>query len=313
MNLPGMKDREPLTDPANKTVLITGAGGGSGRQMVRKFGAAGARLTLTDCSERLLCDAVNAAGDVGVASAVANLATEEGCDAIAGLCRCVPDILVNNAGIGVGGRLDHIPRDQWEALMQLKLLATMRLLNLLVPQFVERGSGHIASISSLAGWIGSPGLSAYCASKNGLRGFGKSLAADLEGTGVHVTNVYPCFSRTPILDSPQHGFDQRRVPPAYLVSDPAVVDGDDGVVHRDMQHRVGAHLRERLADVVLLCQLVSFDADQGVGYPVTVRPGLVRPCLRGKRLVVVDDIHAHRRNAFDVIALQIAKTETDEE
>ena len=83
---------------------------------------------------------------------------------------------------------------------------------------------------SIAGWVGAEGLSAYCAAKFGLRGFGISLAADLEGTGVEVTNVYPCFSRTPILDSPQYGFEEQRSAPEFLISDPArvvdrIVDG----------------------------------------------------------------------------------------
>ena len=50
-----------------------------------------------------------------------------------------------------------------------------------------------------------------------------SLAADLRGTGVEVTNVYPCFSRTPILESPQHGYEQQREVPECLISDPAHV------------------------------------------------------------------------------------------
>jgi short-subunit dehydrogenase len=66
-------------------------------------------------------------------------------------------------------------------------------------------------------------MSSYCASKFGLRGFGMSLAADLSDTGVEVTNVYPCFSRTPILDSPQHGYEEQRTVPEYLISDPAHV------------------------------------------------------------------------------------------
>jgi NAD(P)-dependent dehydrogenase (short-subunit alcohol dehydrogenase family) len=215
-----------MTDLANKTVLITGAGGGFGRQMVKQFGAAGAKLVLTDIDERALQGAVADAGNHLVATVAADLASVAGCDAVAETCAAlglVPDILVNNAGIGVAGRLDHIPGDQWESLMQLNLLAPMRLCNRFVPGMAERGSGHIVNISSLAGWTGSRGLSAYCASKFGLRGFGVSLAADLEDTGVHVTNVYPCFSRTAILDSPQYGFEQRREVPAYLISDPADV------------------------------------------------------------------------------------------
>ena len=215
-----------MTDPTNKTVLITGSGGGFGRHMVRQFRAAGAKLILTDFSDGALRDAIDDAGDDLIASVAADLATIQGCDAVASICTSrdvVPNILVNNAGIGIAGRLDHVPHEDWETLMQLNLLAPMRLCNLFLPGMLERGSGHIVNISSLAGWIGSPGLSSYCASKFGLRGFGESLAADLEETGVHVTNVYPCFSQTPILDSPQHGYEHRRVPPAYLVSEPADV------------------------------------------------------------------------------------------
>ena len=215
-----------MTDPANTTVLLTGAGGGFGRHMVRQFRAAGAKLILTDVSDDALHDVVDDAGDDLVASVAADLAREAGCDAVAETCasrNLVPNILVNNAGLGVAGRLDHVPRDRWESLMQLNLLAPMRLCNLFVPGMIERGSGHIVNISSLAGWVGAQGMSAYSASKFGLRGFGESLAADLDGTGVHVTNVYPCFSRTAILDSPQHGYEERRVVPGYLISEPADV------------------------------------------------------------------------------------------
>ena len=215
-----------MTDPLNSTVLITGAGGGFGRQMVRQFCAAGAKLLLTDVSDQALRGALDDAGTDLVASAVADLSTQGGCDTIAELCAScgvTPDILVNNAGMAVAGRLDHVPRDRWEALMQLNLLAPMRLCDLFLPAMIERGSGHIVNVSSIAGWIGSQGLSSYCASKFGLRGFGESLAGELKGTGVHVTNVYPCFSRTPILDSPQYGYEQRRGVPEYLVSDPADV------------------------------------------------------------------------------------------
>jgi short-subunit dehydrogenase len=215
-----------MTNPANKTVLITGAGGGFGRQLVRQFRAAGAKLILTDITDSALQDVVADAGDDLISAVAADLASEAGCNTVAEACSSqgvVPDILVNNAGIGAAGRLDNIPRENWEALMQLNLLAPMRLCNLLLPGMVERGSGHIVNVSSLAGWLGSKGLSAYCASKFGLRGFGESLSADLQGSGVNVTNIYPCFSQTAILDSPQFGYEQRRTVPAYLISEPADV------------------------------------------------------------------------------------------
>ena len=215
-----------MTNVANKTVLITGAGGGFGRQLVRQFRTKGAKLILTDVTDQALLGVVDDAGDDLVASVAADLASQEGCDTVAELCTSrdvLPDILVNNAGIGFAGRLDHAPRDHWESLMQLNLLAPMRLSNLLLPGMIERDSGHIVNVSSLAGWLGSRGLSAYCASKFGLRGFGMALAADLEGTGVNVTNIYPSFSQTAILDSPQFGYEERRTVPEYLISEPSDV------------------------------------------------------------------------------------------
>ncbi len=215
-----------MTELTDRVVLITGAGGGFGEEMTKQFKAAGSRLVLTDLNQRALRHVIDIAGDRLVAAVAADLATEEGCGVIAGTCTArdvVPDVLVNNAGIGIGGRLDHMPRERWETLMQLNLLAPIRLTNLFLTGMVERGSGHIVNISSLAGWIGAPGLSTYCASKFGLRGFGESLSADLEDTGVVVTNVYPCFSRTPILDSPQYGYEEKRAVPENLISEPADV------------------------------------------------------------------------------------------
>lgn len=215
-----------MTDLNGKSVLITGAGGGFGRHMTKQFRAAGCRLILTDIDAESMHGAVGDAGGALLASFTADLAQEEGCTRLVETCRSgklLPDVLVNNAGIGVAGRLDHIPTERWETLMWLNLLAPMRLCRDFMPGMIERGSGHIVNISSLAGWVGSQGLSAYCASKFGLRGFGESLAADLEDTGVQVTNVYPCFSRTPILDSAQFGYEQRRVVPDHLVSEPGEV------------------------------------------------------------------------------------------
>ena len=215
-----------MTDPANKTVLITGASGGFGRHMVLQFAAAGAKLILTDLTDEALNSIADDVGDALIAKLVADLSTEDGCEAVFEICateHVVPDILVNNAGIAVAGRLDHVPQDRWETLIQLNLLGPMRLCNLFLPGMIERGSGHILNISSLAGWAGARGMSSYCASKFGLRGFGEALAADLEGTGVHVTTVYPSFSQTPILESPQYGYERKRRVPQHLLSNPSDV------------------------------------------------------------------------------------------
>lgn len=218
-----------MTDLSDAVLLITGATGGFGRQMTRQFLEAGGRLVLTDVDSQALeslrqeFDA-RGAGILGVVDA--DLADGAGCrklfDGVQAL-GVIPDILINNAGIGVGGRFDHVPDDRWERVMQVNLLAPMRICYLFLPRMIERGSGHIVNISSLAGWIGSTGLSSYCATKFGLRGFGDSLAADYAEHGIRISTVYPCFSRTPILDSEQFGYEERRVVPDHMISDPADV------------------------------------------------------------------------------------------
>ncbi len=134
-----------------------------------------------------------------------------------------PDVLINNAGIAVSGRIGHVPRDRWEALMQINLLAPMRLCDLFLPTMIKRGSGHIVNISSVAGWIGAAGIASYCASKFGLRGYSESIADDVAQFNIKVSAVYPYFSRTPILDSERFGYAVRMAIPDDMVTDPADV------------------------------------------------------------------------------------------
>jgi short-subunit dehydrogenase len=210
-------------------VLVTGATGGFGRHMTRQFMEAGSRLLLTDVDADSL-DSLSAelqaeSGQI-LGGVAADLVDDAGCrtlfDGIQAL-GISPDILINNAGIGVGGRFDHVPSDRWEQVVQINLLAPMRICYLFLPQMIERGSGHIVNISSLAGWIGTAGISSYCATKFGLRGFSDALASDYGEHGIRVSTVYPFFSRTPILDSDQFGFETRREIPDDMVTDPADV------------------------------------------------------------------------------------------
>jgi len=218
-----------MTELNQAVVLITGAAGGFGRQMACQFHAAGSRLIISDIDERhlisLRSESDLASADI-LAAITADLSRADDCqrlyDEVLKTDR-VPDVIINNAGIGLGGRFDHVPKDRWEQLMEINLIAPMRLCQLFLPHLIERRSGHIVNISSIAGWIGTKGLTSYCAAKYGLRGFSEALAGDLEEFDVHVTTVYPFFSRTPILDSEQFGYEKRRVVPDNIVTDPADV------------------------------------------------------------------------------------------
>lgn len=101
------------------------------------------------------------------------------------------DILINNAGIAVFGRMDEIPLESGERLMQINLLTPIRLSALFAPDMIARQQGHIVNISSLAGWWALPGLTHYAASKFGLRGFSEGLFHEVKDYNVKVTAVYP--------------------------------------------------------------------------------------------------------------------------
>ncbi len=218
-----------MTDLNNKLVLLTGATGGFGSHFVDQLLSSGARLIITDRDPGLLdglCDRHADQETRMVAAITADLSSHAGCNDLIAAVNALedtPDVLINNAGIAVAGRLDHVPSARWETLMQVNLLAPMRLTTALVPAMVKRGSGHIVNIASLAAWVGSPGLTSYCAAKFGLRGFSESLAFDLAEHNIRVSTVCPSFSDTPILDSAQFGFDQQRAVPREFLSDPADV------------------------------------------------------------------------------------------
>ena len=208
-----------MTQLQNAVVLITGAAGGFGQELTRQLLAAGSRLILTDLNAKQLYDqgrslqAQLKTGEI-LGCIAADLAARDGCDrlyqAVQALGHPV-DIVINNAGIGLYGRMDEIPPEKWERLMQVNLLAPMRLSTLFMVDMIARRQGHIVNISSLAGWVATAGMAHYAASKYGLRGFSEGLAAELKPYNVKVTAVYPYFSRTPILQSERFGSLAQRI------------------------------------------------------------------------------------------------------
>ncbi len=222
-----------MTELNAAVVILTGATGGFGQELTRQLLQAGSRLILSDLDAAALekqataIKAEIATGEI-IACLAANLATLEGCQALYQKVQAIAvpiDILINNAGIGLFGRMDEVPLEQWERLMQVNLLTPMRLSTFFGADMITRRQGHIVNISSVAGWIGTAGMAHYAASKFGLRGFSEALSAELKPYNVKVTAVYPFFSRTPILQSQRYGTlaETTQDLPDHLITDPARV------------------------------------------------------------------------------------------
>ncbi|MEM1367622.1 MAG: SDR family NAD(P)-dependent oxidoreductase [Cyanobacteria bacterium P01_H01_bin.15] len=221
-----------MTKIEGAVILLTGASGGFGQELTRQLLVLGGRLILSDYQSEPLTEFVQTLtstepGEV-IATLTADLSSPKGCNDLYQQVQALGlpvDILINNAGLGLFGRLDEVPSAEWERLMEVNLLAPMRLSSLYAPDAIAHGFGHIVNISSLAGWVALPGLSAYSASKFGMRGLSESLAAELAPHGVKVTGVYPFFSRTSILDSPAYGslVQDKKLDAKKYATDPADV------------------------------------------------------------------------------------------
>lgn len=106
------------------------------------------------------------------------------------------DLLVNNAGFGTSGRFSDLPVAREDQEIQLNVLALMRLTRAALPGMIERGSGNVLNISSVAGLFPSPGSATYAATKAFVLSLSDALHEELRGTGVCVTASLPGLTRT---------------------------------------------------------------------------------------------------------------------
>jgi short-subunit dehydrogenase len=173
------------------TVLLTGATGGIGHAIARELHGRGAELILTGRRSEVLAPL---AGELHARSIVADLAAAGEVERLA--CESGPvDILVANAALPASGRLETYTQEQIDRALDVNLRSPIALAHALLGAMMDRGQGHLLFVSSLQGKAATPGASLYCASKFGIRGFALGLRADLHGSGVGVSTVFPGFIR----------------------------------------------------------------------------------------------------------------------
>ena len=115
------------------------------------------------------------------------------------------DVLLNNAGLGQFGPVDDLPLEKWDVQMDTNLRGVFLCTREAVPTMREQNEasgfgGHIVNIASIAGLLGNPNLTAYNASKFGVRGFSESLMKEVRDDGIRVTCMYPGSVETSFFD-----------------------------------------------------------------------------------------------------------------
>lgn len=195
-----------------KTVFITGASAGIGRATARAFAALGADLILcARRSERLteLKAALEGQHGISVRTHALDVRDRSGVDSLVASLAAdgvVPDILVNNAGKALGLHLFHEGlMEDWEEMIDTNVKGLLYLSRAVLPHMVERNSGHVVNIGSIAGHQVYQKGAVYNASKFAVKALNDGMALDLLGTNVRVSSIDPGLVETEFSEVRFHG------------------------------------------------------------------------------------------------------------
>ena len=186
---------------AKKVWFVTGAGRGMGVDIAKAALAAGHAVVATGRDTDVVAKALGQADDL----LVVKLDITDAADAQAAVAAALDqfgriDVLVNNAATFQAGYFEEVSPQQFRAQIETNLFGPLNVTRAVLPVMRKQRSGHMVTITSLAGLIGQEFASAYAASKFGLEGWMESLRFDVAPYGIKTTIVEPGFLRTELLE-----------------------------------------------------------------------------------------------------------------
>jgi 3-oxoacyl-[acyl-carrier protein] reductase len=192
-----------MFDLSGKTALVTGASGGLGAAIARILHQAGATVGLSGTRREAL-DALSAELGGRVHALPCDLGDRAQVEALIGQAEAAlgrVDVLVNNAGLTRDNLALRLKDEDWERVLEVNLGAAFRLSRAALRGMMRQRWGRIVNITSIVGVTGNPGQANYAASKAGMIGMSKSLAAEVASRGITVNCVAPGFIATPMTDA----------------------------------------------------------------------------------------------------------------
>lgn len=206
--------------------VVTGAGSGIGRSIAAALAAAGASVVAADINANSAAETAALIGGVGVA---ADACSADGIATLLDTARQTfgpVDIYVANAGITGQPNLGD-DEAAWDQIIDVNLRAHIRAAKAVVPEWVERGSGHFVTVASAAGLLTQLGAAPYSVTKHAAVGFAEWLAITYGDKGIGVSCVCPMGVDTPLLRGMSDSSDEEiRVAGAAVTSAGAVIDPD---------------------------------------------------------------------------------------
>jgi len=191
-----------MTNINGKVAVVTGAGRGIGRAIAVELARQGARVVVAARNVTELEETANMAGSATVIPT--DVRKKDDVERLLGhaASQLGPiDILVNAAGIGVAGPVVDFSDSDYDAVLDTNLKSIFFASRCVLPSMIERRTGHIVNIASIAGKVGSANLAVYCASKFGVVGFTQALAEEVRQYGIRVSLICPGSTDTSFLGS----------------------------------------------------------------------------------------------------------------
>jgi 3-dehydrosphinganine reductase len=219
-----------------KRVLITGGSSGIGLATAIELSRRGAKVAIAARDEARLAsaaDEIRKAGGGGDAVVVpvamdvtstssVEAGVKQALEALGGV-----DVVVNNAGYAQPGYIDQLTEADYVAMLEVNYLGAVRVIRALLPHFMERRQGAIVNVTSMLGFMGTFGYSAYCGSKYALSGYTEALRQDMLPFGVSVHLCYPPTTKTPGLDKEN----ENKPPEAWAIEGSSRAFGPEAVAN----------------------------------------------------------------------------------
>ncbi|MFF2455524.1 SDR family NAD(P)-dependent oxidoreductase [Peribacillus simplex] len=202
----------------DKVAVITGAASGMGQGEAIRFAKEGAKVVVADLNlegAQAVAEGIKAFGGEAIAVAVNVMNTED-------IINCVKvtektfgpvDVLVNNAGV-----FDKYEKsldttlDQWNFFLNINLTSVFEFSNAVLPSMIERGTGSIVNIASVAGLVAGKGGAAYTATKHGVIGYTKHLSSEYARYGIKINAICPGTIETPLVKDVLAGIPKDLIP-----------------------------------------------------------------------------------------------------
>lgn len=201
----------------NKTILITGGSSGIGLALAQQLAADGASVHILARNAQRLQSALNTleakrlSSEQKFSTIQADISNYETLKPVLDqflATYATPDILINSAGVAYPGEFSEMEMNIFHQMMDINYMGTVNVTKLVIPGMLERATGQIINFSSMAGFIGVYGYTAYGASKYAVRGFSDVLRAEMKPKGISVSIVFP-----PDTDTPQLAYENQFKPP----------------------------------------------------------------------------------------------------